>query len=195
TRDHGRSTAITSVTGALRFVYLDPFLSRRKFDPRSVTETGPRERSPADNVRREILHDGKRYWHAGIRQRLASRGGAHARTDGRHPHARGRPRRLRAPLDGSRGVHDRFRAPLLAHQPRPPVSSVRLRRRRGGRHRADKGARMTAEAAFDGYQPGQRVWIRRSGSWQPGIVLYATTKAVTIRYRPAVGRGTCVDTV
>ena len=47
----------------------------------------------------------------------------------------------------------------------------------------------------DGYRPGERVWVHRSGSWRPGIVLHSSPKAVTVRYRPAEGRGTGVDTV
>jgi hypothetical protein len=47
----------------------------------------------------------------------------------------------------------------------------------------------------DGYRPGERVWVHRSGSWRPGIVLHLSLEAVTVRYRPAEGRGTGVDTV
>jgi hypothetical protein len=46
-----------------------------------------------------------------------------------------------------------------------------------------------------GYRAGKRVWVHRSGSWRPGIVLHSSHKAVTVRYRPAEGRGTGVDTV
>lgn len=45
------------------------------------------------------------------------------------------------------------------------------------------------------YRPGQRIWVHRAGSWRPGIVLYRSPQAVTIRYRPADGAGTGVDTV
>jgi hypothetical protein len=48
---------------------------------------------------------------------------------------------------------------------------------------------------LDGYRPRQRVWVYSSGSWQPGVVLHASQHAVTVRYRPAEGRGTWVDTV
>jgi hypothetical protein len=47
----------------------------------------------------------------------------------------------------------------------------------------------------DGYRSGARVWVHRSGSWRPGIVLHSSPQAVTVRYRPAEGRGTGVDTV
>jgi hypothetical protein len=47
----------------------------------------------------------------------------------------------------------------------------------------------------DGYRAGERVWVHRSGTWRPGIVLHASLKAVTVRYRPADSRGTGVDTV
>jgi hypothetical protein len=47
----------------------------------------------------------------------------------------------------------------------------------------------------DEFHPGERVWVHRSGSWRPGVVLHSSPKAVTVRYRPAEGRGTGVDTV
>lgn len=47
----------------------------------------------------------------------------------------------------------------------------------------------------DEFGPGDRVWVHRSGSWRPGIVMYSSTTAATVRYRPAEGRGTGVDTV
>jgi hypothetical protein len=45
------------------------------------------------------------------------------------------------------------------------------------------------------YEPGQRVWVHRDGSWRPGVVLHCSDRAVTVRYRPAAGPGTGVDTV
>jgi hypothetical protein len=45
------------------------------------------------------------------------------------------------------------------------------------------------------YQPGQRVWVHRDGSWRPGVVLQCSPRAVAVRYRPADGSGTGVDTV
>lgn len=47
----------------------------------------------------------------------------------------------------------------------------------------------------DGYRPGDRVWVRQSGEWRPGTVVYSSATAVTVRYRPAESRGTGVDTV
>ena len=44
-------------------------------------------------------------------------------------------------------------------------------------------------------RPGLRVWVLRAGAWRPGIVLSASPKAATVRYRPADGPGTGVDTV
>jgi hypothetical protein len=45
------------------------------------------------------------------------------------------------------------------------------------------------------YQPGQRVWVFRDGTWRPGIVLHSSARAVMVRYRPGEGSGTGVDTV
>lgn len=49
--------------------------------------------------------------------------------------------------------------------------------------------------AAEDYEPGQRVWVHRAGSWRPGVVLQRSSMAVTVRYRPADGPGTGVDTV
>ncbi len=49
--------------------------------------------------------------------------------------------------------------------------------------------------ATDAYRPGQRVWVYRAGAWRPGLVLNRSPRAVTVRYRPADGAGTGVDTV
>ena len=49
-------------------------------------------------------------------------------------------------------------------------------------------------AAADSYRAGQTVWVFR-GSWRPGVVLSASSRAVMVRYSPAAGRGTGVDTV
>jgi hypothetical protein len=46
-----------------------------------------------------------------------------------------------------------------------------------------------------GFCPGDRVWVHRANSWRPGIVLHSSAEAATVRYRPAEGRGTGVDTV
>jgi hypothetical protein len=45
------------------------------------------------------------------------------------------------------------------------------------------------------FRPGQPVWVHRAGAWRPGVVLHRSTQAVTVRYRPADGPGTGVDTV
>jgi len=51
-----------------------------------------------------------------------------------------------------------------------------------------------APAAAD-YHEGQPVWVYRVGAWRPGVVLHSSVKAVLVRYRPADGPGTGVDTV
>ena len=45
------------------------------------------------------------------------------------------------------------------------------------------------------YEPGQRVWVYRTGAWRPGVVLHRSTRAAMVRYRPGDGSGTGVDTV
>ncbi|MBX6751520.1 MAG: hypothetical protein IRY85_17980 [Micromonosporaceae bacterium] len=47
----------------------------------------------------------------------------------------------------------------------------------------------------DQYPRGARVWVFSAGSWRPGVVLSASAKAASVRYRPTDGRGTAVDTV
>jgi hypothetical protein len=47
----------------------------------------------------------------------------------------------------------------------------------------------------DQYARGAKVWVFRSGSWRPGVVLSSSPKAVIVRYRPTDSRGTGVDTV
>jgi len=59
----------------------------------------------------------------------------------------------------------------------------------------DPQCRSVTVTPPDGYDPGERVWIHRAGSWRPGVVLHSSPNAVTVRYRPAEGRGTGVDTV
>lgn len=59
----------------------------------------------------------------------------------------------------------------------------------------DPQCRSVSVAPPEAYDPGERVWIHRAGSWRPGVVLQASRDAVTVRYRPAEGRGTGVDTV
>ncbi|MDG4820348.1 hypothetical protein O7635_00595 [Asanoa sp. WMMD1127] len=52
-----------------------------------------------------------------------------------------------------------------------------------------------ATVPSEGFQPGAWVWVHTLGSWRPGIVLHSSPHAATVRYRPAQGRGTSVDTV
>ncbi len=54
---------------------------------------------------------------------------------------------------------------------------------------------MAGSPRSEEYRPGQPVWVHRAGSWRPGIVLYGSPRAVMVRYRPADGPGTGVDTV
>jgi hypothetical protein len=54
---------------------------------------------------------------------------------------------------------------------------------------------LDESAAPDTYRPGQPVWVYRNGSWRPGVVLDSTSRAVMVRYRPADGPGTGVDSV
>ncbi|MDT5028080.1 MAG: hypothetical protein QOE61_4506 [Micromonosporaceae bacterium] len=51
----------------------------------------------------------------------------------------------------------------------------------------ERGRAQTAPA--DAYHAGQAVWVYR-GSWRPGGVLSASSRAVMVRYTPAAGRGT-----
>ncbi len=50
-------------------------------------------------------------------------------------------------------------------------------------------------AAADTYHPNDPVWVHRAGHWRPGRVERASSRAVTVRYRPTEHRGTGVDTV
>jgi len=52
----------------------------------------------------------------------------------------------------------------------------------------------TRTAACATYRPGAAVWVHRGGRWRPGIVLSASARAVTVRYRPTDSRGAGVDT-
>jgi hypothetical protein len=45
-----------------------------------------------------------------------------------------------------------------------------------------------------GYRAGARVWVHLDGAWRPAVVLYATARAVTVRFRDRTD-GTSVDTV
>ncbi|MEJ3741690.1 hypothetical protein WEI85_00110 [Actinomycetes bacterium KLBMP 9797] len=50
-------------------------------------------------------------------------------------------------------------------------------------------------ASLAAYPPTTPVWVYRSGSWRPGIVLQASARAAMVRYRPTEQQGTAVDTV
>ena len=45
------------------------------------------------------------------------------------------------------------------------------------------------------YRPADPVWVFRSGNWQPGVIVAASTRAATVTYRPVHSRGTAVDTL
>jgi hypothetical protein len=45
----------------------------------------------------------------------------------------------------------------------------------------------------DAYQPDDRVWIYRDGTWRPGVVEDASAYAATVIYRSGCVRGTGVD--
>ncbi len=47
----------------------------------------------------------------------------------------------------------------------------------------------------DSYQPAERVWVYRGGSWRAGVVEVASARAATVTYRPSGVRGTGVDTL
>lgn len=50
-------------------------------------------------------------------------------------------------------------------------------------------------APTDSYQPADRVWVYRGGTWRAGVVEAASTRAATVTYRPSGARGTGVDTL
>jgi hypothetical protein len=49
-------------------------------------------------------------------------------------------------------------------------------------------------APASAYKARQPVWVYRQG-WRPGVALFASERAVSVRYRQNVGLGTSVDTV
>jgi hypothetical protein len=60
---------------------------------------------------------------------------------------------------------------------------------------AGHGAGQRTGAADRGaYRPGDPVWVLRAGSWRPGVVLFASPRAATVRYRPTDATGFGVDT-
>jgi len=56
-----------------------------------------------------------------------------------------------------------------------------------GRERAD----ITPASAYKASQP---VWVNRHG-WRPGVALFGSDRAVSVRYRHSGSLGTTVDTV
>jgi hypothetical protein len=46
----------------------------------------------------------------------------------------------------------------------------------------------------DSYQPADRVWVYRGGTWCAGVVETASARAATVTYRLGNARGTGVDT-
>jgi hypothetical protein len=50
-------------------------------------------------------------------------------------------------------------------------------------------------APADSYRPADPVWVYRAGGWHAGVIVAASTRAVTVTYRPAPGLGTAVDTL
>jgi len=50
-------------------------------------------------------------------------------------------------------------------------------------------------APTDSYRPADPVWIFRGGSWRPGVIMTASTRAATVTYRPSAADGTGVDTI
>lgn len=49
-------------------------------------------------------------------------------------------------------------------------------------------------APASAYRVSQPVWVYRQG-WRPGVTLFGSERAVSVRYRQNVGLGTSVDTV
>ncbi len=50
-------------------------------------------------------------------------------------------------------------------------------------------------APTNSYQPADPVWIFRGGSWRPGVIMSASSRAATVTYRPNAADGTGVDTL
>jgi hypothetical protein len=59
----------------------------------------------------------------------------------------------------------------------------------------DPGHMLAVTVPPGGFAPGTRVWVHRTDCWRPGVILHSSATAATVRYRPAEGRGTGVDTV
>ena len=117
-------------------------------------------------------------------------------------------------MAGRRPSHDLVRNPT-DHSSAPwPRTSTRTARGGENRHRpASKGSRCRTGAAavhrwaqvaqeppapvakLTEYPPTAPVWVYRSGSWRPGVIVQASSLAAMVRYRPNQGVGTAVDTV
>jgi hypothetical protein len=50
-------------------------------------------------------------------------------------------------------------------------------------------------APTDSYQPADRVWVYRGGTWRAGVIEAVSELAATVTYRPNSARGTGVDTL
>jgi hypothetical protein len=60
---------------------------------------------------------------------------------------------------------------------------------------AGRSADQRGVAADGGdYRPGDPVWVLRAGNWRPGVVLFASPRAATVRSRPTDAAGFGVDT-
>jgi hypothetical protein len=49
-------------------------------------------------------------------------------------------------------------------------------------------------APADSYRKADPVWVYRSEGWRPGVIEAASSRAVTVTYRPGAALGTGVDT-
>ncbi|MEV6487986.1 hypothetical protein AB0M20_04985 [Actinoplanes sp. NPDC051633] len=49
-------------------------------------------------------------------------------------------------------------------------------------------------APADTYRKADPVWVYRSACWRPGVIEAASSRAVTVTYRPGAALGTGVDT-
>jgi hypothetical protein len=56
------------------------------------------------------------------------------------------------------------------------------------------GRERTHIAPASEYKVSQPVWVNRHG-WRPGVALFGSDRAVSVRYRHSGGSGTTVDTV
>jgi hypothetical protein len=49
-------------------------------------------------------------------------------------------------------------------------------------------------APTDSYRKADPVWVYRGDGWRPGVIEAASSRAVTVTYRPGAALGTGVDT-